>query len=217
MRRLDATASPPKPPSRLRPSATASKGTRHSISARDVTAARAHAVVAVPHFDTDRVPAPVFLSACLISEVILLAQLVGDARRRRIEIACVADDLGTPTAVIGHLAQRDDVDSVVAACAARPPARAAAATAPRRRKRPPSSPAAGRKRHRNRNRRARRRTIRVRFLLAVDANRVDEHFALTNLLLQRADVGSARGVVAIRDDQQRLLAMLPALREWNRF
>src|SRR2546430_1220840 len=109
MRRLDATASPPKPPSRLRPSATASKGTRHSIPARDVPAGRGQGVVAVPHFDRDGVRAPFFLPSSLISEVVLLPHPVGDARRRRMEPACVANALGPPAAVIGHLAQRDDV------------------------------------------------------------------------------------------------------------
>src|SRR5216684_3614355 len=109
----EATSRPPQLPRRLRPSAVASTCTRHSIAdrglriadwiadwiadcdwrsailARDVPAARADAVIAVPHFDADGVPAAVFLAAGWIAQIVLLAQLVGDVRGRRIEVARV--------------------------------------------------------------------------------------------------------------------------------
>src|SRR6267142_3922316 len=77
-----------------------------------ISPAGAHAVVAVADFDADGVPAAVFLPAGRIANVVLLAQLVGDVRRRRIEIARVADDLGPPAAVVGHIAQRRDVHAI---------------------------------------------------------------------------------------------------------
>src|SRR5580765_8665672 len=78
-------------------------------------------------------PAAVLLSARRVAEVVLLAQLVGDARGRGVEIARIADDLGAPAAVVGHVAERHDVDTIVIRIAAAVPAVAAAAASSARR------------------------------------------------------------------------------------
>ena len=49
--------------------------------------------------------------------------------------------------------------------------------------------------------------------LAVDADRVDQHFGLADQLLQRATSVRLLGVVAVGDDHERLLAVAPGLRE----
>src|SRR5712691_2436645 len=109
----------------------------------DVAAARADAVIAVTHFDADGVPAAVFLAAGWITQVVLLAQLVGDVGGRRIEVARVPHDFGAAAAVVGHIAQRRDVHAIVVAALTRPSASSGpAATAADRRLRPPRTPAA---------------------------------------------------------------------------
>src|SRR5689334_10812777 len=93
----DATSSPPQLPRRLRPSAVARTGTRHCNVGRltgYVSPAGADAVVAVAQLDADRVPAAVLLAVRRIAEIVLLAQLVGDVRRGRIEVHWIANDLG---------------------------------------------------------------------------------------------------------------------------
>ena len=166
----EATSRPPQLPRRLRPSAVASRGTRHS-SVRDGlssrrTPPRAHAIArGSAHFDADRVPAAVLLPGRRVAEVVLLAQFVGDARRRRIEIARVADDLGAAAAVVGHVAQRDDIHAIVDRRAAtRPPAarRPAAGLPPGRRRRPRGNRRPPAERERQRDRRTRRRRRRRR-------------------------------------------------------
>src|SRR5262245_14149758 len=134
----EATSRPPQLPRRLRPSAVASKCTRHSISdcgsrisdwiadcdpqseirnpkclAGDVAATGAHPVRAVAHFHPDRMPATVLASERPVTEIVLAAQFIGDTGRGRVEIVRVANDLGSSTAVVGHVAQRDDVDAFV--------------------------------------------------------------------------------------------------------
>ena len=47
--------------------------------------------------------------------------------------------------------------------------------------------------------------------LRVDADGVDEHFGLADLPLQRLNVGAAARIVAVRDDHERLLAIVPGL------
>ena len=191
---IEATSRPPQLPRRLRPSAVASTGTRHSSFA-DISPSRADAVGAIAELDADRVPAAVFLSARRIAEVVLLAQLVGDAGGRRIEIARIADDLGAAAAVVGHVAQRHDVDAIVVQTAASTSA-AAPATAPRR------AAGAGRSAACRRTDRApgKRHVATApepaargggwrdgRFAFAVDPDRVDQHFGLANLRLELAD------------------------------
>src|SRR5947207_4172762 len=95
----------------------------------DVAAARADAVIAVAHFDADGVPAAVLLAAGWITQVVLLAQLVGDVGGRRIEVACVPHDFGAAAAVVGHIAQRRDVHAIVVAALPRPSAASCPATA----------------------------------------------------------------------------------------
>src|SRR5204863_3962293 len=79
----------------------------------EIAPSRADAIAASLHFDTNRVPPSVSPSGRLIAEIVLLAQLVGDACRRRIEVARTADDLGAPAAVVGHVAERRDVHAIV--------------------------------------------------------------------------------------------------------
>src|SRR5262245_55631203 len=57
-------------------------------------------------------PASVFLLRRLVSEVVLLAQFIGDGGRGRIHIARIADDFGLTAAVVRHFTQRRDVDAV---------------------------------------------------------------------------------------------------------
>ena len=166
-------------------------------------------------------PPAVFLPGRGVAEVVLLAQFVGDARGRRIEIAGIAHDFGSSAAVVGQVAQRGDVDAIV-----RPAARPAAAV-------PPVPPIGGRgggqplpprgapgngSRNRQRNaRRLQRRASNRRLALAVDADGIDEHLALPNLLLEIAHAELAGGVVAVGDHDQRLLAILTLLGERDGF
>src|SRR6185369_14361555 len=62
----------------------------------------------------------------------------------------------------------------------------------------------------------RRRVLRRGRALAVDANRVDEHLALPNQLLDGHDSGAAGRIVPVRNQQERLLAILSPLRQRNR-
>src|SRR5205807_299469 len=76
-------------------------------------------------------------------------------------------------------------------------------------------------RERHRNRKTRRllsrwwRRVGI-FTLSVDSDRVDEHLALANLRLHVAHRRRARRVDAVRDHEERFLAVLPLLRERNR-
>src|SRR5687767_4736549 len=106
------------------------------LRCRDVTAARANLETAVPHFNTDVVPPAVAMARTRVPDVVLLAQLVGDTRGCRVEIARVTNQFGAAAAIVGDLAQRDDVDSIVSAgVAARNAAAAAAARVARARNR----------------------------------------------------------------------------------
>src|SRR5712691_10617768 len=162
----------------------------------DVAAARADAVIAVAHFDADGVPAAVFLAAGWITEVVLLAQLVGDVGGRRIEVARVPHDFGAAAAVVGHFAQRRDVHAIVVAALPRPSAAACPATATTaadRRLRPArtsSAPAAAsRKGKWDRHGPRRRLRPHRRFAPAIDADRVHQHLTVANL---RLDLANAR-------------------------
>src|SRR2546427_570637 len=83
----------------------------------------ANPIAAVAHLDPNRMPAAVFLPGRRIPEIVLLAQFVGDAARRGIEVARFTNDLGAAAAVVGHVAQRRHVDRIVAALPPRPAAR----------------------------------------------------------------------------------------------
>ena len=139
-----------------------------------------------------------------------------------------ADDLGAPAAVVGDVAQRRDVDAVVAVAAAvadPPGCRRLAAVRRRlryRRRRCAadagrgSGTAAGSAAAAGRSRRAALRPPVADVLCRarrVDADRVDQHFGLANQLLHREHVGAAARVVAVRDDDDRLLAVVALLRE----
>src|SRR4051812_4531346 len=203
------------------------------LARSDVAAACAHVVRGIAHLDTDGVPAAVLGSRCRVPEVVLLAQFGGGAGGRGIQVACRADDLGAPAAVIGNVAQGGDVDAVVRHAApargSAPRSRIARCGHRRWRRRGRWTPAWDRKRQRNRPRhpaplsegrhvatpreRVPPRRSRGR---AVDADRVDQHFALANQLLDREDVGAAARVVAVRDDQDGLLLVVPLLRHRDR-
>src|SRR6267142_3038246 len=167
-----------------------------------ISPAGAHAVVTVADFDADGVPAAVFLPAGRIADVVLLAQLVGDIGSGWVEIARVAHDFRSATAVVGHVAQRGDVDPIVAADRrSRPSATAASAPAADRRRRPAGTPAAAGERKGHRGREPRRRLpLHCRLALTVDADGVDQHLALENLRLHLADAAGARRIVAVRDE-----------------
>ncbi len=54
------------------------------------------------------------------------------------------------------------------------------------------------------------------FAISVDTHRVDQDFAFANLLLEDMNVDPARGVVAVRNNDERFLAILTLFRERNR-
>src|SRR5688572_10374001 len=101
-----------------------------------------------------------------ITEVVLLAQFVGDVGHRRIQIAEVAYDLGASAAVVGNFAQRHHVDTIVDAD--RTPAARWRIAAAGLRHRNATAAAATRERERNRQTRlrllnGRRRPLECRF------------------------------------------------------
>src|SRR5687767_15396561 len=58
-------------------------------------------------------PAPVFLRRRRVAEIVLLAQLVGDVRRCRLEVAARPHYFGTAATVVGDFAQCMEVDALV--------------------------------------------------------------------------------------------------------
>src|SRR5262245_35946239 len=132
-------------------------------------------------------PLPVLLRGRLVTEVVLLAQLVGNARRGLLEIRRKANDLGAAAAVVGHVAQGRRPQRVGAAA----PAMTLRRRTGRRRWRRPSAAAAARERRRERNRTALllvspQSRPRHRLRGAVDANRINQRLALANPLLHLA-------------------------------
>src|SRR5262249_33479378 len=124
------------------------------------------------------------------------------------------NDLGSPAAVVGHVAQRDDVDAFVIHLPPAGPSSAARRLLGPAWRRPAS--ASGKwKWHRYRRAR-RRRALHRRRALAVDANRVDEYLALPNQLLDCQYPGAAGRIVPVRNQQERFLAILSPLRQRNR-
>jgi hypothetical protein len=85
---------------------------------REVAAARSHAQRALFHLDADGVPLAVAMPGTGIPERVLTAQFVGNARRGRIEIASASHHFSPAPAVIGDVAQRGGVHSLVAEGAA---------------------------------------------------------------------------------------------------
>src|SRR5512138_3657185 len=83
------------------------------LRSRDKPFARADVIARVLDVDADRVPLAILRSIRRVSQVVLAAELVGNAGRRGIQIACTADDLGPPAAVVGDLAQRERVHAIV--------------------------------------------------------------------------------------------------------
>ena len=61
------------------------------------------------------------------------------------------------------------------------------------------------------------RPVERRHAVAVDADRIDEHFGFTHDALHVRDARAAAGVVAVGNDHDGLLAVLPALRHRHRF
>src|SRR5688572_21665305 len=101
------------------------------------------------------------MTGARVSQVVLLAQLIGDAAYRRIEIAEVAHDLRASAAVVRDLTQRHHVHAVVA-----PAHRSSAArrriTAGLRHRNATRATASARKRKRNRQPRLRLANWRLR-------------------------------------------------------
>src|SRR5215217_1250974 len=86
----------------------------------DIPAARPDDVLRVADFETDGVPPSVLLVAGRrVTQEVLLAQFVGDAGGRAVEIARLPDDLRAAAAGVGDLPQDADVDRFVAPGAAR--------------------------------------------------------------------------------------------------
>src|SRR5687767_15522512 len=79
---------------------------------RHVSATRADIQATVAHVHSNRMPAAVLVAGAGISEVVLFAQLVGDARGGRFETVKAADDLGAATGVVGDLPQCVGIDPV---------------------------------------------------------------------------------------------------------
>src|SRR5688572_29390132 len=141
MRRTpEATSRPPRPPTRLNPSAMRKVGTcqgsyqprvrrrtRGPKPARqalrsDVALSGAHGVAPFADIDADRVPAAVLFERARIAQEVLFAQLVGDARRRVVQALEPAHDLRAAARVVRDLPQRVRVDPLARR---RRPARAA--------------------------------------------------------------------------------------------
>src|SRR4030095_3275860 len=99
MRRTpEAIRSPPRPPSRLSPSARKNVDTSEDHSLRgDVSFPGANSEPSIAHGHADGVPPPVPFGAARISQVVLLAQFVGDARGGRPQTFRAANHLGADT------------------------------------------------------------------------------------------------------------------------
>ena len=69
-----------------------------------VPAARSHPQGSVTHFHSNGMPPTVAMAGTHVSEVVLLAQFIGDARRRRVEIPWAANDFSTTATAVGNLA-----------------------------------------------------------------------------------------------------------------
>src|SRR5262249_7372996 len=153
-----------------------------------------------------------------VAEIVLLAQFVGDAFSRRIDVARIANDLGTAATIVRQVAQRDNVDAIVSWPASRIAA-ALTENLSQQREAPtwPASPGKwiryGRRTPRGDRRRSTPNDV-VAF--AVDAHRIDDHFALANLLLEIADADMARRVVAVGNDHERLFLVSAACRHRDR-
>src|SRR5688572_20438776 len=80
----------------------------------DVAAACADVETAVADLHGDRVPPAVFRPGTWIAQVVLSAQLVGDACGGAREVAEIAHDLRTPAGVVGDLSERTGIQSLSA-------------------------------------------------------------------------------------------------------
>src|SRR2546426_687828 len=87
---------------------------RDDISRRHVPLTRAYFESPIPDFNLDGVPTAVLLPGARISEVVLLAQFVGDARGRAVEVAELADDLRAAAAIVSDGPERIGVYPIAA-------------------------------------------------------------------------------------------------------
>src|SRR5262245_26474747 len=183
-----------------------------ACSARCVAATGADAIAVAADFDTDGMPPAVFLPTGWVAQIVLLAQLVGDACRRGIEIVRVADDLGPTAAVVGEFAERQTVNWVGAMLDVPPTGGAL-----RIGRGPARTPATAAWRKRKGHRQASRPTSLIqrrppeRRPFAIDADRIHERLALANASARVVQCALAGRVVAIGDDHQRLLLILSLL------
>src|SRR6187549_207076 len=151
-------------------------------------------------------PAAILVDGTGVPEEVLLAQLVSDASRRIVETVEAADDFRPASRVIGDLTQCVGIHALT--WAPRPRRRSAPAgrvtwpltTTARERKRKVGGKLRWRLNH----------TRRV-FGGAVDAERVDEDLALADPLPQRIHADRTVRIVAIGNDEQRLLPVAPFL------
>src|SRR5262245_28967009 len=82
------------------------------ILRRYISSSGSNAQPAVPHLHSDGMPAAIFLTGTDISQVVLTAQFVGNARSCAVEIAKASHDFGTSAGVVGNLAQRVSVHAL---------------------------------------------------------------------------------------------------------
>src|SRR5579864_105508 len=79
---------------------------------RDEALARPNGAAAPAHDDLDRVPLAVLRCGRRVAQEVLLAQLAGDPRCGRVQIAVRHDDLGATAAVVRNRAQGVDVHAL---------------------------------------------------------------------------------------------------------
>jgi hypothetical protein len=87
-------------------------------SRREIAATRTHPERGLFDLDADTVPLAVAMARARIPKRILSAQFVRNPRGCRIEIARAPHHFGAAAAVVGEIAERGSVDSLVAERAA---------------------------------------------------------------------------------------------------
>src|SRR5687768_16333376 len=204
MRRTpDATRRPPKPPTRLNPSAMRNVRTagHHSPDffalRRDVSSTRAHRKAAVLYLHLDFVPASVLFPWTCVPKVILLAQLVGEPRRGAFQVAEAADDFRSAPCVIRDVAERVGVHTFGGR---RSPA-------PAEDRRLTASTASARHGERKRHWQLNGWSVAQLRRCAIDAQGVHQDLAFANEPPELVNRDAAVRVVPVGDDKQRLLRM----------
>src|SRR3954471_2231375 len=165
-------------------------------------------------------PLAILHAGRFVAQVVLPAQFIRDSGGCGIQIARAPHDLGAAAAVVSDFTQRERVDTIVHASAA---ARIRRGIVWRWRRWIPAASARHRERKRDREPRSPWPLEVVpaettweeppEVVLAVDADRIHEHFRFADDSLQRLNVRAAAGVVAVGNDHERSLAVVTRLRE----